>query len=92
MIGLCTGQLAAAAVSSCASFSELIPVAVEVVLVALRTGLLTMEVRDRVETSLDEPPVWSVMIPGLSAGDASTSLNEFCQEKVSIYAIPDDQC
>ena len=82
MIGMCTGLLTAAAISSCSSLSELLPAAIQAVLAAFRTGLHAMEVRNRVEQSVGTSPVWSVMIPGCSYGTVSDILGEFRRTKV----------
>lgn len=86
MIGMCTGLLTAAAVSCCQSLSELLPVAVQAVLVAFRTGLHTMEVSARVERSVGGSKVWSVMIPGCSYRTVSDILDEYRQTKVGLYS------
>ena len=77
------GLLAAATISSCGSLPELLPAAAQVVLVAFRTGLHTMEVRDRIERPVQTLPVWSVMVSGFEAAAASGALREFSQKKVS---------
>ncbi|KAG8528459.1 Type I Iterative PKS [Bacidia gigantensis] len=76
--GLCTGLLAAAAISSAHAVSDLIPVAVETVLIAFRTGLRTLQMRDRIcrrSTKHD----WSVVVSGIDEGTATPALREFSQ-------------
>ena len=83
IIGLCTGLLTGAAVSCCRSLTELIPVAVQTVLVAFRTGIVVTDVRGRID--MGEPDrSWSIMIPGLAGDAASPYLEEFSTELVCL--------
>ncbi|KAL4789091.1 beta-ketoacyl synthase [Aspergillus venezuelensis] len=62
VLGVCTGSLAAAAISCSSSLSELLPIAVQTVLVAFRLGLCAQEVRDRLEISeANRTRPWSVV-------------------------------
>ncbi|KAL3458190.1 beta-ketoacyl synthase [Aspergillus heterothallicus] len=61
VLGVCTGSLAAAAISCSSSLSELLPIAVQTVLVAFRLGLCAQEVRDRLELSEANRTSWSVV-------------------------------
>lgn len=86
VIGLCTGSLAAAAISTSATVFELIPAAVEAVLIAFRTGLRSIEVRNDVERASQElSPVWSVIV-GLGESQALKELDAFSRAKVLISA------
>ena len=80
--GMCTGLLAGSAVSSAQSVSELLPVAVEAVMIAFRTGLRTTEIRDRIEQSSNASLSWSVVVPGMQEQSASAALKLFCEAKV----------
>jgi noranthrone synthase len=81
VMGICTGSLAAAAVSCSTSLSDLLPIAVQTVLVAFRLGLCAQEVRDRIEISMeDRAKPWSVVSDVLSQ-DAGTAIERFTQEK-----------
>lgn len=83
VIGLCTGSLAAAAISTSATIFELLPAAVEAVLIAFRTGLRSVEVRNDIEQSSQSvSPVWSVIV-GLEENQALKELNAFSNAKVS---------
>ncbi|KAI9878041.1 MAG: hypothetical protein M1830_002092 [Pleopsidium flavum] len=83
VLGLCTGALAAAAVSSCNTLSELLPAAVQTVQVAFRLGLCVVDVRDRIEApSKDFPREWSMFVPGLEPKAAAVVIKEFCQVNV----------
>ena len=83
--GLCTGLLAAAAISSSKAIADLIPAAIEAVLIAFRTGLRTMEVRDRVCQRSTTFKNWSVVISGLDEQTAVVALKDFSREKVLYF-------
>ncbi|KAK0510435.1 hypothetical protein JMJ35_006867 [Cladonia borealis] len=59
VVGLCTGALAAAAVSCCHSLSELLHVAVYTVRVAFRVGLNATDTADSIERSDSPTEAWS---------------------------------
>ncbi|KAM0813241.1 putative Polyketide synthase [Seiridium cardinale] len=83
VLGVCTGSLAAAAISSSSSLSDLLPLAVQTVLVAFRLGLRALELRDRLELSVehrDQP--WSAVVAGLAPKVAAEAIREFCAENV----------
>ncbi|KAJ9640320.1 hypothetical protein H2199_005859 [Coniosporium tulheliwenetii] len=83
LLGLCTGSLAAAAISSCSSLSELLPAAVQTVLVAFRLGLCVVDMRDRIEApSKNTSQEWSVVIFDLEPKAATNAISEFCQTNV----------
>ncbi|KAL9126698.1 MAG: hypothetical protein Q9217_004295 [Psora testacea] len=79
--GLCTGLLAAAAISSSRAIADLLPAAIEAVLIAFRTGLRTMEVRDRICQRSATSPNWSVVVSGLEEKTAVSALKEFSRVK-----------
>lgn len=81
-IGLCTGSFAAAAISVSQTISELIPAAIEAVLVAFRTGLRSFEARNDIEHRSLASPVWS-MIVGMQEEQACAALHAFSKTKVS---------
>jgi len=82
LLGLCTGALAAAAVSSCKTLSELLPVAVQAVVVAFRLGLLVVEVGKRIDPQSSS--TWSLIFPGLSPSAVAVALKDFSEAKVSL--------
>lgn len=87
---MCTGSLAAAAVSSSSSLSELLPLAVQTVLIAFRLGLCALDMRDRLELSVeDRSRPWSVVILGLETQSAVTAIKDFCKANVGspVYDI-----
>ncbi|KAF4537425.1 putative polyketide synthase [Lasiodiplodia theobromae] len=79
IVGLCTGLLTGAAVSCTQSLTELIPVAVQTVVLAFRTGLVVADVRDRIDMGQPDRS-WSIMIPGLSGTAAAPYLDEFSRD------------
>ena len=86
VLGLCTGSLAAAAISTSTNILDLLPVAVEAVLIAFRIGLRSIEVRDDIERgSQSASPVWSVIV-GMEENRALTELNAFSTTMVTISA------
>ncbi|KAI9707015.1 MAG: Type I Iterative PKS [Bogoriella megaspora] len=63
LLGLCTGSFAAAAVSTSQTISELIPAAVEAVILAFRTGLHSFRLeRDFRASSDTTPQQWSAVV------------------------------
>ena len=84
VLGLCTGALAAAAVSCSQSTLELIPLAVCAVRVAFRTGLYATDAAQRVAPS---DRSWSMTVSGLASAEAA--VNNFCEQTVRVLAIDD---
>ncbi|GAB1193046.1 hypothetical protein APSETT444_002248 [Aspergillus pseudonomiae] len=73
-----------AAVSSATNVGELIPAAVEAVVVALRLGLCVLKVRELVSSDQASSTSWSVLISGISEQEAFQLIEEFTVER----AIP----
>ncbi|KAK4122076.1 ketoacyl-synt-domain-containing protein [Parathielavia appendiculata] len=67
VLGLCTGALAAAAVSSSRNSLDLVQKAVDAVTVAFRIGMRVAEVAKRVTSSLKPDQHWSIIVPGSKA-------------------------
>lgn len=94
VLGLCTGSLAAAAISSCSTLSELLPAAVQTVQVAFRLGMCVVRMRDRIEApSTDFTREWSIMLSDMAPKLAETAISDFCKANVSgpfleYYMIP----
>lgn len=76
MLGVCTGALAAAAVSCSRSVLELVPMAVDAVTVAFRTGVHVMDVAQRIEPSEASDRSWSLIIPSAASAEAVNRLRE----------------
>ena len=82
MVGLCTGSLAAAAISTSRSIFELVPAAIEAVLVAFRTGLRSVEVRQDIEPDAQDVSLsWSIIL-GIQEKQASRALQEHSKATV----------
>lgn len=83
-MGLCTGQLAAAAVSSSKTVGELIPVGVETVVLALRLGISVGKVQQSLERNKSFSPSWSVLVSGLREPEAQELILKFSKANVSL--------
>ncbi|KAL2850258.1 beta-ketoacyl synthase [Aspergillus pseudoustus] len=80
VLGVCTGSLAAAAISCSTSLSDLLPIAVQTVLVAFRLGLCAQEVRDRLEISEENrTKPWSV-VSEVPPEEVAIAIEKFSQE------------
>ncbi|KAI3318673.1 polyketide synthase for naphthopyrone YWA1 [Xylariaceae sp. AK1471] len=79
VLGMCTGQLAACAVASASSIGELVQLAIEAVVLALRTGLHVARVRDTMGIDTDERRTWSYVVPTLRADVAASRIEQFSQ-------------
>ncbi|KAJ5794563.1 polyketide synthase [Penicillium paradoxum] len=88
LTGLCTGLLTAVTISCCSSLSDLIPSAVDSVVLAFRAGLLVEEVRVRIEPSVSKAGSWSVVIPGLKEDVALEALEKYILDKVLSDNMP----
>ncbi|RAL16794.1 ketoacyl-synt-domain-containing protein [Aspergillus homomorphus CBS 101889] len=92
VLGLCTGALAAAAVSCSRSTSELVPLAVKAVIAAFHTGLVVADVTQRIGPSCEADQSWSMIVPGLHAAEGveefrrNSTLPLTSQPYVSAYA------
>jgi len=83
LLGLCTGFLAASAVASVDSLTALVPLAIEVLRVAFRTGAHVVDVSERLEGQLDGQDSWSTILAGVDARSAEDILERFHQRNVS---------
>ena len=79
MLGVCTGALAAAAVSCSRSVLELLPLALDAVTVAFRTGVHVMDVAQQIEPSDATDQSWSMIIPGAASVEVVQTL---CEQSV----------
>lgn len=86
IVGLCTGQLASAAVSSSKTVGELIPAGVETVVLALRLGVCVVKVRELVEENRPSQS-WSVLVSGMRQEEAKKIIGNFGRANVSNYQI-----
>lgn len=83
MLGTCTGTFAAAAISSARSLSELVPAGIEAVIVAFRTALRSLILRDDIEPINDvSTSSWSVVVSAQEV-DIANRIGHFNQKSVS---------
>lgn len=82
LIGLCTGLLSAAAVSCSKTVGDLIPIAVDTVVVALRLGLCVARVKDIVAPSELKCQSWCALVSGIDEHDACKIIDRFSSERV----------
>lgn len=83
VLGLCTGALAAAAISCSRDTLELIPLAVDAVVVAFRTGKRVTDVATGIEPLDASDSSWSTIIAGATA---SESISSICKDMVRLLS------
>ncbi|KAH7026262.1 polyketide synthase [Microdochium trichocladiopsis] len=79
--GLCTGLFAASAIASSPSLSTLLPVAVQVVLMAFRTGNHVASMAERLSPATKSMESWTYVLPGVKESEARSSLDEFHKDE-----------
>ncbi|KAK5628580.1 hypothetical protein RRF57_004295 [Xylaria bambusicola] len=79
--GLCTGLFAAAAIAISPSLSALLPIAVEVALMAFRVGSHVGSFSERLNPSVEKSQSWTYVMPSLKDSDAQTILADFHQSE-----------
>ena len=89
VLGLCTGALAAAAISCSRDTLELIPLAVDAVVVAFRTGRRVTDVAKGIEHLDASDSSWSTIIAGSAA---SESLSIMCKDMVRLLSSRIQNC
>ncbi|KAL8327543.1 hypothetical protein RB597_003732 [Gaeumannomyces tritici] len=77
LVGLCSGLFAASAIASTTSVSSLVPLAVQTVLMAFRTGSQVAALAERLEPSTDCSESWTYIVPGLTEEAAQAEISEF---------------
>ena len=82
VLGLCTGALAAAAVSCSQSTLDLIPLAICAIRVAFRTGMHATDAAQRVAPSDTSDRSWSMIVPNLATAEAA--VKNFCEQTVRV--------
>ena len=83
VLGLCTGALAAAAISCSRDTLELIPMAINAVVVAFRTGSRVTEVARSLEPMETSDSSWSTIIAGSASSESVLSM---CKEMVRLLS------
>ena len=82
-MGLCFGELAAAAVCLANSLTELLPLAVEAVRVAFRAGIIINITGDELEHKSESPESWSIALSRDSGLANDDNLKDICKQLVS---------
>lgn len=86
MVGLCTGLLSAAAIASTPTVSTLIPLAIQAVLLAFRTGVYVGGFAERFCSPLPQSESWTMIFPGVGEEEANNAISKFHLLHVSIEA------
>lgn len=82
-MGICTGSLAAAAASFCRTPLDLLPLAIDVCVLAFRAGELAADVAARFYSSPSQSVLsWALALPNLDQEGARRSIDEFIKLKV----------
>ena len=84
MVGLCTGLLAATAITSAPSLSVLIYIATEFVLVAFRLGIYIDGMADQLDTGDESSRIWTYIVPDIDQDATVSILHTFHTSRVSI--------
>ncbi|KAI1109012.1 polyketide synthase [Nemania sp. NC0429] len=79
--GLCTGLFAAVAISTSPSLSALLPIAVQVVLMAFRVGSYVGSLSERLSPSNGKSESWTYVISSVKESDAKMILSDFHQSE-----------
>lgn len=87
LVGLCSGLFAAAAITSTPSLSALVPVAVQVVLMAFRTGRHVASMAERLCPPSQRSQSWTYILPGVKQNEARSILDDFHYTSVSTLPI-----
>lgn len=92
IVGLCTGLLPSAAVSSSRTAGELVPIAVQTVVLALRLGLCVHSVRKLVDAGSSSSSSWSALVSGISESEALENIEAFSNQQVSFQVNLNSYC
>ncbi len=84
-VGLSTGLISAAAIACSKSLSHLLEVAVEVVCVCFRAGLIARRRAQQLEQETDIKNSWSILVEGVSPSETKSSIKAVHQRQVYVY-------
>ena len=87
LMGLCTGMFAASAIASTPTVSTLIPLAIQVVLMAFRTGSHVASLAERLSPASGKSEPWTFIYPSLHEEQANRALAEFHNDNVSFPCV-----
>lgn len=82
LVGLCTGLFAAAAIASSQSLSSLIPIAVQVSLMAFRVGAHVTAVAERIHRDTDSSDTWAYVLPNVVDDEIRSIIDSFHKDAV----------
>ena len=82
IIGVCSGALAAAAVCCSTSFSNLLPAAVQSVVLSFQTGMKSAEVASSVVSSRGFLDDWSLLVSRITHDEANHMIEDFAKDLV----------
>lgn len=88
LVGLCSGLFAASAVATTPSLSALVPVAVQVVLLAFRTGSYVHNLAERLNPAFEKSESWTHIYAGIGKAEVSKLLEDFHQKNVRLHRSP----
>lgn len=86
--GFGTGLLAATTVSCCSTPEQLLPAALETVLISFRIGLLAANTRDQLIIDRNTQASWRLSIETGETENVLHQLEEFCAKKVEALKPP----
>lgn len=84
LVGLCSGLFAATAIASTPSLSTLVPIAVQVVLMAFRTGSYVHTLAERLSPTFETSESWTYVLPNSTGDEVATKITDFHNQQVSI--------
>jgi Starter unit:ACP transacylase in aflatoxin biosynthesis len=87
LVGLCTGLFAATAIASSPSLSELVPIGVQVVLMAFRTGGHIAALANHLQKGPQLSDSWTYVVPGAGETVVTSMLAEFHKANVSGHRL-----
>ena len=87
LVGLCTGLFAAAAIGSSPSLSSLIPIAVQVVLMAFRAGAHVAALAERLHKDSESSETWTYVLPTIGEAETRSIIDLFHNQVVSKSSV-----
>jgi len=82
IVGLCTGMLAGIVIASSTTVADFMPLAIEAIRLAYRTGVQVSHVSQRLVKGNSAGKSWSSVVAGISEQDAAAALEYFHEREV----------
>lgn len=82
IVGLCTGMLAAGVIASSNTVADFMPLAIEAVRIAYRTGVQVSHISQTLVKDSTVGASWSSVVAGISEKGANQALDSFHQQAV----------